>query len=649
MHFTVNDGSILLVASRLYERLITRIILKVNNGICRKYVTNKHLWARLGVGVQPIIKNNKECNMKKTIERIVAVVLLLVLMATFFVACDRSEVEDKNDIVKKDNTKTQLYVQYVNGGFGRTWLDNLIAEFEEMYKDVSFETGKKGVQVMKNFTKNVVNVQNMKGDVNNVYLMEDTNYYDFIAKNTLLDITDIVTSGAITSLDASGNAIRETATIESKIPDTYKSFFNVNTDGTSKYYGLPLFETAINIVYNKDVFEEQYLYMRSGASADGFTEEDFADSNKITALFAFNESQGKSNGPDGIAGTSDDGLPATYADFRALLIHMKTMGVTPFVWNGYETGYLTGLINDMWANNVGAEQMMLNFTLEGTAKANTLVQLDNDGNIMYNDDGSVKLIDHDVEITADNAYMLHQQKGKLDALEFAGLIMSDEENYYSSSFDSGFKHTNAQDIFLNPDSYNSQPIAFLVEGGWWYKEMDQRGVFKTEAERLSYNYAILPLPKSDASHIGEPDTKVSDRKSMIFINNYIDEAIIPLAKAFVSFLQNDHALQTYTRYTDAFRAMNYTLTEETYNALSPFGKCVSAMRDSTSVTMMPWVPMSVTARKNVNYLGYRTYGFSAYGGSVPMIVLKDNAKNGVTYEDYFEAIIKSAKATTLSK
>lgn len=585
--------------------------------------------------------------MNKTIKKVVAVVLLLVFSTMLFVACDRSEVEDKTDIVKKDETKTQLYVNYVNGGFGRTWIDNLIAEFEEMYKDVSFETGKVGVQVMKNFSKNVVTVEKMKGDINDVYLMEDTNYYDFIAKNTLLDITDVVTSGAITAIDANGNATRETDTIESKIPDTYKSFFNLGTDASPKYYGLPLYETAINIVYNKALFADKNLYMKEGASAEDFTDEDFADEVKIGDLFAYGDDV-LSYGPDGEKGTSDDGLPATYADFRALLEQMKIVGVTPFVWNGYETGYLTGLINDMWANNVGEDQMMLNFTFEGTAKANTLVEVDKDGNVIYNDDGSVKLIDHDIEITADNATILHQQKGKLDALEFASLIMSDPDNYYDKSFDSGFLHTDAQDYFLDED----KNIAFLIEGGWWYKEMDKRGVFKTEAERVDpekRDYAILPLPKSDASHIGEPDTKVSDRKSTIFINSDIDAAIIPVAKAFVSFLQNDHALQTYTRYTDAFRAMNYTLSEETYNALSPFGKCVSEMRDSESVTMLPWLPMSDTARKNVGYLNYRTYGFSAYGGSVPMIVLKDNQKEGVTYQKYFEQIIKDAMSKSLSK
>ena len=93
--------------------------------------------------------------------------------------------------------------------------------------------------------------------------------------------------------------------------------------------------------------------------------------------------------------------------------------------------------------------MMLNFTFDGTAK--NLIEMDGDGNIVK-ESGGYKMLG-DTVIDGDNYWKLQQQKGKLQAMEFAKLIMTDidgQTNYYSKSFDSGFLHNNAQDFFLKP-------------------------------------------------------------------------------------------------------------------------------------------------------------------------------------------------------
>ena len=48
--------------------------------------------------------------------------------------------------VEIDSSKTTLTVGNWNGGVGTEWLESAIKKFEEKYKDVSFEEGKKGVQ-----------------------------------------------------------------------------------------------------------------------------------------------------------------------------------------------------------------------------------------------------------------------------------------------------------------------------------------------------------------------------------------------------------------------------------------------------------------------------------------------------------------------
>ena len=562
----------------------------------------------------------------KNIVKVVSVLLCLMMVFALTVGCNRND--DFNQ--KVDKTKTQLYVKYYNGGFGDEWLNKLCAEFEAMYADAHWEEGKTGVQIMKEFTRGQLSGPNdMKGKLNNVYLMENIDYYTFVASGMLLDLSDTIKDYAVT-----GAETKETdRKIIDKIPEAYDEFLNVS----EKYYALPLFETSINLNYDIDMFNERGLYFAKGQTAEDFTEEDFADESKVASLFVDKIDDARSDGPDGKPETtSDNGLPATYKDFRALTIYMKVTGVTPFVWNGYETGYLTGLINDMWANNEGAAQMKLNFTFEG--EANTLVEMDSNGKILRNADNSVKLMPK-TRIDEDKKNLLQLQKGKLDAIEFAKLLLDDglgnknSANYYSKSFDSSFSNINAQNYFLNPDENNIDPIGFLVDGGWWYNEA------KVPSDR---NIGILPLPKTDADRIGDPNTKVSDRASFIFVNNETPAAVQPVAKAFVSFLQSDYAMETYTKYTNTFRAMKYDLSEETIKNLSAYGKSVYDTRNSDDTVVLPWTPISETARKSASLLSYRTYGFSVNTQeNNPVVYFKDHGD--ATAESYFEAIWKYRK------
>ncbi len=79
--------------------------------------------------------------MKKTS---LALAALLTSMAVCGAAAGCSPRKEQEQI---NTDKTQLYVGTFDGGFGDDWLYGVKARFEEKYKDVSFEEGKKGVQV----------------------------------------------------------------------------------------------------------------------------------------------------------------------------------------------------------------------------------------------------------------------------------------------------------------------------------------------------------------------------------------------------------------------------------------------------------------------------------------------------------------------
>ena len=101
-------------------------------------------------------------------------------------------------------------------------------------------------------------------------------------------------------------------------------------------------------------------------------------------------------------------------------------------------------------------------------------------------------------------------------------------------------------------------------------------------------------------------------------------------------------METYTKYTNTFRAMDYDLSEETIKNLSAYGKSVYDTRNSDDTVVLPWTPISQTARKSASLLSYRTYGFSVNTQeNNPLVYFKDHGD--ATVESYFEAIWKYRK------
>ncbi len=571
-----------------------------------------------------------------------------------------------------DNTKTQVKVKYNNGGLRREWLDTVLAKFEEVYANVSFEEGKKGVQIQKDFAKENIVLAKMSNSDAQVLLLEDIDVYDFGVKGALLDITDVVKSPAKT-----GYTEKESVTIESKMSDTYKTVYNVATKDHPEggYYAIPFFETPMNLNYSVDLFEQKGLYFKKsgsfidsngaattpfpeyGATADDFSAADFNDHGKVQNLFVNDATEARSAGPDGKYGTVDDGLPATYADFKALLIQMETVGVTAFTWNSIETGYLTSLINGVWANNVGKDQMMLSLTFEGEAK--NIADLDANGNLQYNADGSVKV--KDVTINGDNADLIHLQTGKLDALKFAEIMTSkDAEGGFRFDEDAVTSQSqyDAQNMFIDYETNNDgKPVGFLIDGEWWLSESKDAN-FKTIDSMHSARYGILPLPRATRAEVGTATTNVCDHYSSMFINSNCATKYperLAAAKELLSFLQNEGSLLTFTYYTNMFRALNYEISDERLDKLGYFSsnskhefgyftKNVYETRIApANSSLIPWQPVSDKTRTKATMLAYREWGFSAMLDGTkqinPVLALK-YYEGDISVDTYFLSIYK---------
>ena len=501
-----------------------------------------------------------------------------------------------------DTTRTQLYVKYNNGGMGDVWLNKLDAEFIEIFKDYSFEEGKKGVQIIRDDAKRNVSPTDVRGNQNMVYIQEKNNYSEYLAAGALKDISSLLDDYAVTGVDSKESDRK----IIDKIDQTYKDYLNWN----GSYYAIPLFESNVGLTYNVDLFEKKNLFLRKDATADDFTEEDFADVDKLGSLFVDEDHEERSTGPDGKTGKEgkinhslDDGLPATYKDFRALIEMMKFTNVTPFIWNSTDPTYLTSLCNDIWATNEGKDNFIMNLKMAGTA--NDLVKISG-GQVVRN---AGNVVTESLTVTPSNNYELSRQKGKLDALDFAQLLIG-SGNYYTESWNTSY--TTSLEYFVNPDKHaRIGNIGMIVEGSWFLQEAAKANCFNgSEEKQFSAKFSPMVLPKASRAEVGQTFVRTSDRKSLMFISNYISGGQLEVAKKYLSFLQSDHSLEVYTIYTHNPRAMVYDISESAYNQMSYYGKCLWDISRNYDSTIIPLLPMSNEAKAKENEIDYTNLGFA---------------------------------------
>ena len=317
--------------------------------------------------------------MKKHLTRLLAL-LLGAVSAFSFAGC--LPVEEEKDEVVIDVHKTQLYVGLVPSGYGNSWLKQEFARFEEAYADYEFEpgTGKKGVQcILDDVSYGNQIDQSLPGARYKIVMTQDVNYNDLVSRNLIYNLNDII-DAPFTDADSQGNEI--TSTIRGKfLSSDSERDYTIN----GGVYALPFVSGEDGISYDRDLFLEKGLFfLASDPDNDdyhAYYELEEGTGEKIYLLGGKTGSgEVLSMGRDGVAGTYDDGLPATYEQFYYLMNAIIDLGMTPITWSGkYLNEYGRQLLSTIWANNEGAEQMKLNYTFNGVA--NDLIDIDENGNI----------------------------------------------------------------------------------------------------------------------------------------------------------------------------------------------------------------------------------------------------------------------------
>ena len=179
---------------------------------------------------------------------------------------------------------TQLSIHYFNGGLGSDWINESIAEFEEMFKDVSFESGKTGVKLLltadKSFDEIATSLSTGADKADILYTAEGNAIVDLLNTDGILyDTTEMATEkvynadGEVT-LNAAGDGFEVVEGGQSMYDRMHPYFRDTyNLAGTEwatnssevSFTMLPYEDTLAGIILDYDLYEELYTkYYRAG-------------------------------------------------------------------------------------------------------------------------------------------------------------------------------------------------------------------------------------------------------------------------------------------------------------------------------------------------------------------------------------------------
>ncbi len=501
-----------------------------------------------------------------------------------------------------------LYVFNYDGGVGREWLDNIAAKFQEEYADYSFEEGKKGVIV--EVTPGESNLSTLGTDKYNVIFTEQVLYNDFISQGLLLDISDVV-DGSFSAT----SGITDSRTIEEKMSQTQRDAITA-MDG--KYYVIPHYEVYTGLTYDVDLFYKNVLFFKAGG---GWTDIDAE----------------KSVGPDGVRGTSDDGLPSSYEEFYKLMDRMVNVAmVVPFIWTGEFTNYTNDLLAGLWAACAGKNEFELNVNFDSSktgTQATVINRFDEKGNP----------VEEKIDVTPETGYMMSRQASKYYAYAFLEKLLS-SSSYYSTEITEVLSHLGAQEEFIYSSLENDAPIAMLIDGSYWYneaKDIFRRSENTYKEKAKDRNFAWMPLPTQYSGSVKEGEGKknalLEILSSYSFINANIKDKpeIVKMAKMFLQYCYTEEALVDFSVTTGIPKALNYTVPEEKLAQLPRYQQSLFNVKAESDI-IYPYSDNKIFMVGQANFKfdqGSLIWGSTVNG--TPYLNAYYAMNRGVSAKDYF--------------
>ena len=529
-----------------------------------------------------------------------------------------------------DESKTQLNVFHYFAGFGDAWLLELADNFEKEYANHSFEEGKMGVQVHKRGEMRDFDATQMQSSTFDVFFLEGPK-----------DFYNIMATGAAEPLDSIMTVANEkdgNQTIESKMSTQQQAAYTYN----GHYYGIPHYAGNYGLIYNRDMFEKNNFFFAedpdgSGMDADG--------------RFISETNTQKTVGPDGKTGvingidySDDDGLPRTYEEFFYLCGEINALSIDPICWPGqYKQQHVVMLLDNVVANNLGADQANLRYTFEGEAE--NLIVFDKDGNPQKNADGT--FVTESMTVNESNAWNLARAQGVYDGFDFIQTILNNKDYYSEDAGENdGVSHVLNQQYFLENGSLGERESAMLADGTWWQMEAD--AVFEDmemrdeKYSKENRKFGWLPLPQANEAEAaklasGEKKMTFSDYLNAVAcIRAGLPEATKKAALAFLQYAYTDKALTDFTYTTGTTIGVDY-LDQIDRSKLNYYTASLINYLDKADIIHQ----VSATARFQKNrssFVPTRIYGSGNY-----VDILEGTWKGNLSTLNYFKGHIGAYK------
>lgn len=509
---------------------------------------------------------------------------MLVLASSLLAGCGGS------------SNKFVIKVWNFKGGFGDTWINNAVAEYEALHAKDSYG-GKTGVKFEILNEKKPMEAKDIYSE--DMYFVESGNYADYVASGVVADISKALTGE---------NPYEKGKTIISKLTDSQKAFYAKN-DG--KYYAIPHYTGTYGLTYDAKLFQENgYFFKKGHPEAGKAIDISQYFTNDLTNLAPGPD--GKTGVIDGVDYSADDGLPETFDEFYILCNRISLDPIYPLEFTGdsNKDGYITSFASSLMNTLQGSEQGLLNYSFTGDAKE--LIQTDESGALKFDTDGNPIMEASPVTVADGTGYETFRSKGRFNTLKFIANIFQNQR-YSPKCNNSEHTYTTAQQEFVMGEMLGGKAgstvnrTAMLIDGSWW--ESEALATFDKMAKKfpndkqgvMDRQFKFMPLPKANASDTYH-HAYVDALNAIQVVNSRASAQAQEICIDFLQFLNTDEQLAKFSQVTHTFRALKYSLTEEQLSSVSPYAKSLYAYMSHPECEMI--YPIS-SAKTFVN-------GMSAY-------------------------------------
>ena len=466
---------------------------------------------------------------------------------------------------------TQLSIHYYNGGLGSDWINESIADFEEMFKDTSFEAGKTGVKILLTADKSMdelatsISTGADKADI--LYTSESGVVELLNTEGILYDTTEMVTEkvynadGEVT-LNAAGDGfeiVEDGESMYDRMHPYYQDAYNLagtqwaTNEGDVSFSLLPYEDTVAGIILDYDLYEELY--------------------NKYYNAGQIGEMTGYKYEGDSVA------MPGTWDEFFDLLSAMRTIDAGRYSGFMYSVDYYTPSIESAVIADVdGTDEGVTDPTQYSGYRMYTTYT----GTYDFGGELGVQTI------TPDNAYLLTQTDGYRQMVEVAVRLFehgsNGSENYDNGVMNNPTYSTAQANFVMSKISTTAPRILAIMEGDWFENEaratFNSMGVTNAENAYGKRRFRLMPVPHATAEEVADGKTyKVGGFSSgyPIILNAKTlegNEAKEKVAKLWIQFTHSDSQMNVFTKWSGSVRPYLYDVTEDTKSQMTPFAKSI---------------------------------------------------------------------------